>query len=293
MKWHELLGQFDAYLLDKQRSNSTRTAYIKDIKQLIEYFEENNIPQPDKVTAQNLENYLIVIKDKGNFTLKTISRKINSMKTFFKFLVDNNSIKSNPCLTIKHPHTDPLTPRILNSFEYRAIRDCARINKKIYTMIELLLQTGIRIGELSRLKRTDLFSDGDGKKILRILPFSTIPQRDVELNPIVFSALSEYISLTSNSPENKENYMFFTKSGRQILIRNIRTTLDRVFKKAGIRSAKINDLRNTFIVYQLENGLNIDTLAKLVGHRKKSTTERYMSYVIEPSKKNIFKVIPL
>lgn len=293
MKWHDLLSKFDTYLLSKQRSNSTRIAYIKDIKQLVEYFEVKRLLEPDKITALDLEEYLVDIKEKGNFTLKTISRKINSMKTFFKFLIEGNSIKSNPCLTIKHPQTDPLTPRILNSFEYRAIRDCARINKKIYTMIELLLQTGIRIGELSRLKQNDLFKNNESKNILRIRPFSTIPQRDVELNPIVFSALSEYLSSTMNSPENNENYMFFTKTGRQILIRNIRTTLDRVFKKAGIRSAKINDLRNTFIVYQLENGLNIDILAEVVGHRKRSTTERYMHYVIEPSKKNSLKIIPL
>ena len=293
MKCQDLLIKFDAYLLDKQRSNSTRIAYIKDIKQLIEYCEYRKINEPDQITAQILEEYIREIKEKGAFTLKTISRKINSMKTYFKFLLDLNLIKSNPSLTIKHPTTDPLTPRILNSFEYRAIRDCGRINKKTYTMIELLLQTGIRIGELSRLKKSDLIKDSEGKNILRILPFSTIPQRDIELNPIVFSALSEYLISIEDSQENKNEYLFFTKTGRQILIRNIRTTLDRVFKKAGIRSAKINDLRNTFIVYQLENGLNIDILAKIVGHRKRSTTERYLHYVIEPSKKNTSKIISL
>lgn len=293
MKWQELIKDFDKYLLDKNRSSSTRIAYIKDIKQLFEYCDEKSFSSIDKLTAQDLEDYISELKKRNSFTLKTISRKINSLKTLFKFLVEKNIIKSNPSLTIKHPVTDPLTPRILNSFEFRAIRDCARTNKKVYTMIELLLQTGIRIGELSRLKNDDLITDSDGKHFIRIQSYSTIPQRNVELNPIVFNALLEYIGLTKNPPENKENYMFFTKTGRPVLIRNIRTTLDRVFKKAGIRSATVNDLRNTFIVFQLENGLDIEILSKMVGHRKKSTTERYLQSVMDPPKKKISKVVPL
>jgi site-specific recombinase XerD len=293
MKWQVLISKFDSYLLHKKRSDSTRIAYIKDVKQLIEYFEEKKLLEPSKIASLDLENYVSELTVKGSFTLKTISRKINSMKTFFKFLIEENMIKGNPCLTIKHPQTDPLTPRILNSFEYRAVRDCARINKKVYTMIEVLLQTGIRIGELSRLKRDDMIKDAEGKILLRILPFSTIPKREIELNPIVISALNEYLAQTTNASKNIGSFIFFTKTGRQVLIRNIRSTLDRVFKKAGIRSAKVNDLRNTFIVYQLENGLNIDQLSKIVGHRKRSTTERYLNYVIEPSKKNSQRIIPL
>lgn len=293
MKWQELIKEFDKYLQEKNRSSSTRIAYIKDIKQLFEYCDDNSIQNIENIKAQDLEAYIAELKAKNSFTLKTISRKINSLKTLFKFLLEKNKIKSNPSLTIKHPITDPLTPRILNSFEFRAIRDCARTNKKVYTMIELLLQTGIRIGELSRLKNDDLVMDADGKHFLRIQTYSTIPERRVELNPIVFNALLEYLALTKNPPENKDNYLFFTKSGRPVLIRNIRTTLDRVFKKAGIRSATVNDLRNTFIVYQLENGLDIEVLSKMVGHKKKSTTERYLQSVMDPPKKKVSKVIPL
>lgn len=294
MDLNGLLSQFTTFLETKGRSKSTIIAYKKDIEQLISYIETRpEIQNLTDITPEVLNSYTDSIKGKSEFTLKTVSRKINSLRTFFKFLVAEGKVTISPALSVKHPKTITVLPRVLSSLEYRAIRDVARATPKLYIMIELLLQTGIRIGELSRLYRSDVVLDNDGKNYLYIAEFSTIPGRKIELNQQISTVLNEY--LAKNDPRGiaTRGYMFYTKSGKPVLIRNIRTALDRVFNKAGIKNATVNDLRNTFIVYQLQNGLKIEKLAQIVGHKKVSTTERYLPFLEKKPEKTHNKITPL
>jgi site-specific recombinase XerD len=294
MDLNSLLAQFINYLESKGRSKSTVIAYKKDIEQLIIYLKSiPNISKLEDINSDILLTYIDNLKDKPEFTLKTVSRKINSLRTFFKFLVCEDKIGINPASAVKHPKSAPVLPRVLSSLEYRAIRDVARTNTKLYTMVELLLQTGIRIGELSRLYRKDVIFNNDGKDYLYISEYSTIPARKIELNQLISRALRDYLDKTANPSATVPNYLFYTKSGKPVLIRNIRTALDRVFTKAGIKNATVNDLRNTFIVYQLQNGLRIERLAQLVGHKKVSTTERYLPFLETKPEKTHNKITPL
>jgi integrase/recombinase XerC/integrase/recombinase XerD len=81
--------------------------------------------------------------------------------------------------------------------------------------------------------------------------------------------------------------LFITKTGRPLLIRNIRTAIDRYFRIAGIEGAKVNDLRHTFIAHHLMAGTPITTLSKLVGHKRLSTTERYLELVKDQKTDNV------
>ena len=80
---------------------------------------------------------------------------------------------------------------------------------------------------------------------------------------------------------NKDNavHVFTTKTGNALLIRNIRATIDRYFKNAGVEKAKVNDLRHTFVAHHLSQGVNILKLSKIAGHKRISTTERYLAYI--------------
>ena len=297
MDYSNLLTQFKNYLELKNRSRSTVIAYNKDIAQLINYFDQQpENEQPHKISEikpELLQKYVDTLKSGEIFTLKTVSRKINSIKTFFKFLVAENKIASNPSLKLVHPKSQPILPRILSSFEYRAIRDVARTNIRQYTMIELLLQTGMRIGELSRLKRSDLILGLEGKNYINIDAYSTLAGRKIELNPLALMAIQDYITKTPEGANISVGYFFYTKTGKPVLIRNIRTALNRIFVKAGIKNATVNDLRNTFIVVQLQNGLKIDLLAQVVGHRKVTTTERYLPFLETKPAKTHSKILPL
>lgn len=285
--------EFIAFLEEKGRSQSTVIAYAKDIQQLSEYLSQNIKGDDLKlITGDILEAYVEKLKESGEYTLKTISRKINSIKTFFKFLVIKDLIVSDPAVQVKHPEFKPQLPRVFSPLEYRALRDTASNNLRLYTMVELLLQIGIRIGELSRLKHKDIHLDTDNKYIF-IEAFSSNSARKVDLNDRAIMALQNYINSLKPDQKKSDCYLFQTKSGKPVLIRNIRTAVNRAFKKSGIINATVNDIRNTFIVFQLENGLKLEKLSEIVGHQKPNTTERYIQLVQVRPKKTSLTIQPL
>jgi site-specific recombinase XerD len=170
--------------------------------------------------------------------------------------------------------------------EYRALRDVSRVDVRLFSIVELLLQTGIRIGELAGLTLDDIRQSKDGKiDFLYIQASGSHSARKVPLNKSAKKALDEYLKIR---PETEDDTIFITKNGRPLLVRNIRTAIDKAYEKAGIKNAKVNDLRNTFISHHLANGVSLVTVSKLVGHKRLSTTEKYLNLVkmqVEEDKK--------
>ena len=155
--------------------------------------------------------------------------------------------------------------------EYRSLRDVCRDDPRIYAIVELLLQTGIRIGELANLELNDIDVDQ-----ITIKAYESHGQRQVPLNKAGQAALADYLKVR---PATKSSHVFITKTGKPFLIRNIRTAIDRYFKLADIKNAKVNDLRHTFIAHQLEAGTPLTLISELVGHKRLSTTEKYLQVV--------------
>ncbi|MEA3355149.1 MAG: tyrosine-type recombinase/integrase [Patescibacteria group bacterium] len=261
---------FVDYLKKLGRSTATILAYNKDVDQLIQSIKKDKITTPDKLTSDHIESFKNNLADK-NYTAKSISRKLNSVKTFCKFLMEKSIISQNPSLSVKHPKYEVKPPRILTKMEYRSLRDVCRDDIRVYAIIESLLQTGIRIGELANLDLNDIDTDQ-----LNIKAYESHGQRVVPLNKIAQQALTSYLKIR---PKTKTKKIFVTKNGRQFLIRNIRTAISRYFKLADVKNAKVNDLRHTFIAHQLQAGTPLTLISKLVGHKRLSTTEKYLAVV--------------
>ena len=267
MSLDDIKDQFTGSLQSQKRASATIIAYKKDIEQLIEYLGTINKSNFDEVAEADLNAFLAKLGALG-FTPKTISRKINSLKTFYRFLGTQGIAKTNAAVAVSHPKFENKPPRVLSRMEYRALRDACRDDPRIAAVVELLLQTGMRIGELAALT-LDSISDS----FIRIPQIEEHPEREVPLNKPVKAALDRYLSVR---PKVKTNALFVTKTGRPLLIRNVRTAIDRYFRVAGIRDAKVNDLRHTFIVHHLASGASPLLVSKLVGHKRISTTERYL-----------------
>ncbi|MCL5439200.1 MAG: tyrosine-type recombinase/integrase [Patescibacteria group bacterium] len=269
--------QFKNFLKEKHHSNSTIVAYGKDIEQLVLFLEELSKNNIHEATKENLEAFLAKLSKDG-YTPKSISRKINSTRTFYRFLKSNEYVVEDPSLLINHPRYELAPPRILAPTEYRALRDAARNDCRMFAVIELLLQTGIRIGELAGLRLSDMNGDN-----LRIQAFEKHEERIVPLNKAAKDALDSYIKAR---PEVKEDRIFVTKSGKPFLIRNIRTAIERYFRLCDIKNAKVNDLRHTFVAHHLKHGVSLVILSKILGHKRLSTTERYLEFVKDRAKEN-------
>lgn len=265
--------QFVEYLTSRRRAHATIVAYSKDIEQLVAFLGNTGKKDITTITKEELEAFLKKLAV-DSYTPKSISRKINSMKTFYRFLKTSGSITLDPATDIEHPKYDIKPPRILSKLEYRALRDACRGDIRTHAIVELFLQTGLRIGELANLGIADV-KDTE----LHIAAQEGHEERMVPLNRAAKEALDSWLKVRSN--EAKSPSLFITKTGRPLLIRNIRTAIDRYFKVAGIEDAKVNDLRHTFIAHHLMAGTAITTISKLVGHKRLSTTEKYLEFITD------------
>ncbi len=263
-------SQFQDFLKSKNKAAATILAYGKDIDQLISFLEELQKQQIHEVGSEDIEAFLVHLQKKG-YTPKSLSRKLNSTRTFYRFLKINEIVTDDPSLLVKHPKYELNPPRILTPLEYRALRDTASSDARIYAIIEVLLQTGIRIGELANLRVED-----ETDNSLRIRPYEEHPLREVPLNKRAKDAINKYLEIR---PSTQDDHLFVTKTGKPFLVRNIRDAVERHFRKAGIENAKINDLCHTFVAHHLKQGVSIVFLSKILGHKRLSSTERYLQYV--------------
>src|SRR3989338_4242049 len=272
---HEAHSKFINHLKKQGRSSATVLAYGKDIEQLGAFLKEVDKIHVHDISSKDLQAFMAKLSKEG-YTPKSISRKTNSTKTFFRFLKINDLITDDPATLLEHPKFEMKPPRILTKTEYRALRDAARSDVRISAIIELLLQTGIRIGELAKITREDAkFSNGKTGE-LKVPAGERYPARTVPLNKAAEVSLKKYLEVR---PKSKDNHLFITKTGRPLLVRNIRTAIDRYFRLAGIKDAKVNDLRHTFVAHHLMGGTSLVVVSKLAGHKRLATTEKYLNLI--------------
>lgn len=278
-KLREAHQEFVEHLKGKKRASATVLAYGKDIEQLVNFLETLQKAHVHEASTDDIKAFLAKLQKEG-YTLKSISRKLNSTKTFFRFLKVQEYTTDDPANLVEHPKFETKPPRILSPIEYRALRDAAREDARIAAIIEILLQTGVRIGELANLKTDDVFFGEEGKEgHLFVRPQENRSERTVPLNKAAEVALKRYLEVR---PKSSNRTLFITKTGRPLLVRNIRTAIDRYYKKAGIAGAKVNDLRHTWVAHHLVAGASLVLISKIAGHKRLSTTERYLSLVQIP-----------
>lgn len=271
--------EFIDHLKTRGRASATILAYGKDIDQLIKFLEDIEKAHIHEITRGDIEAFMAKLKKEG-YTNKSISRKTNSTKTFFKFLKVQEYIGDDPSALVTHPKVEVKPPRVFSKTEYRALRDACRTDPRTYAIVELLLQTGIRIGELRHLRIDDIkFSKDREKGQLYIRPIENRLERNIPLNRAAEQAVKVYLGAR---PKAKEKTLFITKTGKPLLIRNIRSTLNRYFRIAGVENAKVNDLRHTFVAHHLKKGVSLVLVSKIAGHKRLSTTEKYLEYIERP-----------
>ncbi len=271
-----LIEKFIQDLKTQGRSEFTIVAYKKDLEQFVGYLtgkEKSDVREIKKDDVEGFINKLLT----DNYTKKSASRKLNSVRTFFRYLKNGGLIEQNPSLDVTHPKYTQSPPRIFSKLEYRALRDLSKEDPRTYALVEILLQTGIKIGELAGLQTADV---KNGSLVVRT--YGKTSGREVPLNKAAKKAVEDYLKV--RTPSDKD-HLFITRTGHPLLIRNIRQIITRCFREVGIENATVNDLRNTFIAYQLINGGSVEYIAKIVGHKRLSSTERFLNLVKEEAER--------
>lgn len=275
---------FSDYLLATNKAKNTILAYRRDLNQLIHYLKEST--QIEEITKEELMGFMIYLAKK-ELTGKTRARKAYAVKTFFRYLSNQGYVPQNPAKGLEIPKVEQKEPKVLSQSEYQALRNSAKGNTKYSAIIELFLQTGIRIGELVAIKFENLhlgnhskpghilIEQGKGKK-----------DRTITLNTPGKKAIKKYLEIR---PKNNCPYLFLSKSGKLLNSRNVRYVIDRYYRKVGIRRATVHTLRHTFCTHHVAKGTSLMVIAQMAGHSKLTTTQKYIHLTTEVMDKQIEK----
>ncbi len=262
-----LLPKFISSLTDLGRSPATILAYRSDLEQLVEFLTKLNVGTPDQIALKNLDSFRDTLLSQ-KYTPKSVSRKLNAVKTFFRWMVENSYLSTDLSKSVTHPKVESSLPKFLTPLEYRALRDAVRNDSRISAMIELILQTGIRISEVANIRTADVTDS-----TLKIEGYATQPERTIPLNQPAKESINKYLV---ERPKVDSEYLFISKTGKPLAVRNIRASVDRFIQKAELPKYSVNDLRTTFIVENIKNGVDLMLVSQVSGHKRLSTTERYL-----------------
>ena len=273
----DVLNKFVIYLKDeKNYSDYTITNYSIDIEEFYVFLKKENITRLQDVDYKVLRKYLNYMTE-NKYSNKTISRKLSSLRTFFKYLVKKEIINDNPMILISNPKEEKKLPKYLN---YGEIEKILEIPNKETTLglrnaciLEILYSTGIRVSELVNLKIRDI--DFYNKKI-RVLGKGN-KGRIVLFGNRCDNLLERYIK-ESRAVLNKKKveYLFLNNLGQNISVRSIENIIDKIEKEACLKfSISPHVFRHTFATHLLDNGADLNSVKELLGHENLNTTAIY------------------
>ncbi|MEY8761540.1 site-specific tyrosine recombinase XerD [Chryseobacterium tongliaoense] len=280
MTWDEKIKDFEIFLrFERNFSENTLDAYVRDIKKLKEYADEElDGLAPDKIGYENLQEYIFNLS-KQKFSERSQARWISSIKAFFKFLLEDEAREDNPAALLEGPKLGLYLPDTLSLPDINriigAIEISSDLGKRNQCIIEVLYGCGLRVSELIDLKISNInFKEnyikvhGKGNKT-----------RFVPLADYTAELLGNYIrEVRSKSKINKkyEDTLFLNSRGTSMSRVIVFLIIKELTDKAGV-SKKISPhtFRHSFATHLLQNGADLRYIQEMLGHSSITTTEIY------------------
>jgi site-specific recombinase XerD len=155
-EWQSLFTQYqEVHLASRNYRQTTRREYISDINQLLCFLSSAGIGKPQDVSFTHLNQYLAFL-DEQKLSGLSRRRKTSSIKNFFEYLTQNDIIVNNFARNLVPPRKESHTPRVLSQDEYKRLQLVVANEPRDAAIVELLLQCGIRLSELTHLTVTDI-----------------------------------------------------------------------------------------------------------------------------------------
>lgn len=275
---------------EKNYSDLTIESYRSDLEEFLICINAKDL---SKVTKIDIKSYLKDLFDKGNSS-STVSRKISTLKSFYKYMKLVGNINASPMNTIKYPKKEKSLPKFI---QYNELEEMIEISKqgdlgpRNNLIIELMYSTGVRVSELVNIKLTDI--DLDSKKI-RIFGKGSY-ERFVFLGEYATYAINNYTNdLRLKLLNGKTNeYLLLNKDGNKITTRGVAKIIDKLIEETSVKTkVSPHTLRHTFATHLLDNGCDLRSVQEMLGHKNINSTEVYTHVTSERLKSVYFKSHP-
>ena len=291
-----LIDKFIDYLtLEKSYSHNTINAYYKDLKD----FENFSKSKFDNINIEDsnysiIRSWIVELVNSG-VSNRTVNRKVSSLKSFFKFLINTDSIESSPLeghiplkqkKKIQVPFSKEEISSLLDS-DYFPDSYKGLLQK---TIISFFYFTGVRRVELIELKESNLDLKSGVIKVLG----KRNKERVIPLLPKIKNLLEEYISERNNiitKPE--DDLVFLSNKGFKLSEKYVYRTVSEYFKLVSSKTKKApHVLRHSFATHLINEGADINSVKELLGHASLSATQIYSHTSMEKIKKVFQKTHP-
>jgi integrase/recombinase XerC len=274
------LAVFLNALSGKNRSHATIRAYQTDLLQFMTFLHETNvlIASPRDVQKVDILEYFSHLAKKS-LTGVARARKMSAIREYFRFLEGVGQIEKSPTTGVETPKRERNTRQYLRSDEYTKMLSLAGANPRDYAMLQVFLQTGIRVSELAGLTIQDV----DFLKPSLTVRGKGKVSREIALEKKGLQALKSYLSVR---PDSLSEQLFLNYKGEPISERGIRKLVVKYTKAAGItKKVSCHTLRHTFATYKAEKGVSPFQLQQWLGHANLNTTQIYVHLGKQNAKK--------
>ena len=275
------LKDFLVYLeVEKNFSKHTIRAYNSDLLGYLIWLGDVRV---EETTHSKIKDYLVFIQ-RFNYTKTTLSRKIASIRTFYKFLYIERIVESNPANSVHAPKRNKSLPKFLSKEEIEQILNNIKIETpagyRNRAILELLYATGMRVSELSNLtfgnlnlEENEITVLGKGNKERIVLVSSRA--RDF-LEKYIKTVRFMVVEDGKTPEENEDSYVFINKTGYRLQSQSIRAALKDIVKKIELpKKVTPHVFRHSFATKLLENGADLRVVQELLGHASISNTQIY------------------
>ncbi len=269
----QFVSEYLEYLeVEKGLSQNTLDAYRRDLTFFIDFCTENNENEITDIKRSDVTSYIMKLKQE-NYTPSSVTRKLASIRGFFKWFCANEYSSINPVQTLEQPKLPKHLPKVMTIEELNSIIN-SNLNTLQSLIVELLYGCGLRVSELVNLNLNDIDIKskyvkcyGKGSKE-RIVPFGEKAKTALKK----YFKERDFIVLNNNIEKNKK--LLLKNNGknvtRQDVYNFIRSQGEKIHKHISPHT-----LRHSFATHLLENGADLRVVQELLGHSDVSTTQLY------------------
>ncbi len=302
MKWKSLIKGFEGYLmLERSLSGNSVQAYLGDMDKFTTFLEIKNYDLSYKeIELHHLEEYIHWINDLG-LMASSQARIISGLKAFYKYLLMEDLLDTNPTDLLEGPRIARKIPTVLSYEEINLLLNALEFEKdpmlvlRNKAIIETLYACGLRVTELTELKLSNLFLEvgfvkvvGKGNKE-RLVPIGNSAATAIKLylNDVLHGRHSTKIK------PGQEDIVFLNRRGRQLTRVMIYTIIKKLTGLAGIeKSVSPHTFRHSFATHLIEGGADLKAVQDMLGHESITTTEIYMHMDIDYLRDTILNFHP-
>ena len=287
-----LIEKFLDYLqLEKNYSSNTLSAYKRDLIQYNKFIVENNCNLEIENADYKIIRSWIVSMVNSNISNRSINRKVSSLKSFYKFLIKTETIRSSPLKAhsplkqskkIQVPFSQEEINSLLDSDFFT--NDYKGVLQK--SIIAFFYFTGVRRIELINIKESDISLESSTIKVMG----KRSKERIIPILPKLKKSLKDYREIKSKYTGNiSPEYLFISKNGKQLSEKFVYRTVNEYFKLVSPKIKKApHVLRHSFATHLINEGADINSVKELLGHSSLSATQVYSHTSMERIKE-VFK----